>query len=55
MTWLSGFSPARLTGTGACVFASFDEESRAQEVAAQVEGRWGVFVARGCNRSPLFA
>ncbi len=54
ITWLSGFSPARLTGTGACVFAAFDEESRARGVAAQVEGRWGVFVARGCNRSPLF-
>ncbi len=55
ISWLSGFSPARLTGTGACVFAPFDDESRAREVAAQVEGRWGVFVARGCNRSPLFA
>lgn len=55
ITWLSGFSPARLTGTGACVFAAFNEASKAQEVAAQVEGRWGVFVARGCNRSPLFA
>ena len=55
ITWLSEFSPARLTGTGACVFAAFDEESRAREVATQVEDRWGVFVARGCNRSPLFA
>jgi 4-diphosphocytidyl-2-C-methyl-D-erythritol kinase len=54
MTWLSEFSPARLTGTGACVFAAFDDESQAQEVAAQVEKRWGVFVAKGCNRSPLF-
>jgi 4-diphosphocytidyl-2-C-methyl-D-erythritol kinase len=54
MTWLNGFSPTRLTGTGACVFAAFDEEFQAQEVAAQVEGRWKVFVARGCNRSPLY-
>jgi len=55
ITWLSGFSSARLTGTGACVFAAFDEEAKAREVATQVEDRWGVFVARGCNRSPLFA
>ena len=54
ITWLSQFSPARLTGTGACVFAAFDEEAKAREVADQVEGRWGVFVAKGCNRSPLF-
>jgi len=55
ITWLSEFSLARLTGTGACVFAAFDEESQAREVAAQVKERLGVFVARGCNRSPLFS
>ncbi len=55
ITWLNRFSQARLTGTGACVFAAFDEEAKAWEVATQVEDRWGVFVARGCNRSPLFA
>jgi 4-diphosphocytidyl-2-C-methyl-D-erythritol kinase len=54
ITWLNGFSRARLTGTGACVFAAFDEEAKARKVADQVEERWGVFVARGCNRSPLF-
>lgn len=52
--WLSEFSSARLTGTGACVFAAFDEASRAREVAAKVGERWGVIVAKGCNRSPLF-
>ena len=55
ITWLSEFSTARLTGTGACVFAAFDEKSRALEVAAEVNARWGVFVAKACNRSPLFA
>ncbi|WP_455198841.1 4-(cytidine 5'-diphospho)-2-C-methyl-D-erythritol kinase [Kaarinaea lacus] len=54
INWLGKYSPARLTGTGACVFATFEEESRAREVAEQVRGRWGVIVARGCNRSPLF-
>ena len=54
ITWLSEYSLARLTGTGACVFATFDEESGAKEVAAKVDGRWGVMVAKGCNRSPLF-
>lgn len=54
INWLGKFSPARLTGTGACVFAPFTDESQAREVAERVEGRWEFFVARGCNRSPLF-
>jgi 4-diphosphocytidyl-2-C-methyl-D-erythritol kinase len=50
---LSRFSPARLTGTGACVFASFDSESDARAVAATLERSWSVFVTRGVNKSPL--
>lgn len=54
LTWLTQFAPARLTGTGACVFAAFADESQAREVADQVDGRWQTIVAAGCNRSPLF-
>ena len=54
LTWLTQFAPARLTGTGACVFAAFADESQAREVADQVDGRWPTIVAAGCNRSPLF-
>ena len=54
LTWLTQFAPARLTGTGACVFAAFADESQAREVANQVDGRWQTIVAAGCNRSPLF-
>jgi 4-diphosphocytidyl-2-C-methyl-D-erythritol kinase len=53
LTWLGRFAPARLTGTGACVFAAFDTQAQAQDVATQVAGRWGVLVAAGRNRSPL--
>lgn len=53
LTWLGQFSLARLTGTGACVFAAFATESAARSVEAQVNGRWTVFVAPGRNRSPL--
>lgn len=53
MDWLSGHALARMTGTGACVFAAFDTESAARRVADAAEGRWRVIVARGCNRSPL--
>jgi 4-diphosphocytidyl-2-C-methyl-D-erythritol kinase len=44
---------ARMTGTGACVFASFERAVDAERVAARVPDRWNSFVARGVNRSPL--
>lgn len=51
--WLNHFGEARLTGTGACLFASFAEQSEAAAVLAQLPEQWRGFVARGCNRSPL--
>jgi len=53
LDWLSVFSPARMTGTGGCVFAAFETETDAQAVAVQVPDNWSGFVARGINRSPL--
>ena len=55
LEWLSGRAEARMTGTGACVFAAFEHESQARDVAEQAAGRWRAIVARGCNRSPLFS
>ena len=46
---------ARMTGTGACVFASFERAEDAERVAARVPDRWSSFVARGLDRSPLQA
>jgi 4-diphosphocytidyl-2-C-methyl-D-erythritol kinase len=53
LDWLGQFGKARLTGTGACVFASFPDRQRAAEVARQVPAPWQAYVARGRNRSPL--
>lgn len=50
---LSAFGEAKLTGTGACVFAAFDSEDRAGQVASSISGRWKVFLSKGLNRSPL--
>jgi 4-diphosphocytidyl-2-C-methyl-D-erythritol kinase len=44
---------ARLTGTGACIFASFEREQDARRIAQQVPASWSSFVARGLERSPL--
>lgn len=53
LAWLSEYAPARLTGTGSCIFAPFGSVEEAQAVLAGkpvgVEG----FVARGVNESPL--
>jgi 4-diphosphocytidyl-2-C-methyl-D-erythritol kinase len=46
---------ARMTGTGACIFAGFERAEEAERIAARVPDRWGSFVARGLNRSPLHA
>lgn len=53
LDWLERFGEARLTGTGACVFAPFQQEGAAQSVLARLPSRWRGWVARGCNRSPL--
>lgn len=53
MTWLEQYATARLTGTGACVFAAFPGREQAQEVLQAVPQEYHGFVARGLNRSPL--
>lgn len=53
LIWLEQFSPAKLTGTGACVFASFEDQITAETVCAQRPTEIDGFVARGINTSPL--
>jgi len=51
--FLRKYSNARLTGTGACVFATFESKEAAQDVLAKLPDYWTAFVAKGLNRSPL--
>ena len=53
LAWLGRFAPARLTGTGACVFAACATAIDAERLAARVPDCWTSYVARGLNRSPL--
>ncbi|MFZ9709423.1 MAG: 4-(cytidine 5'-diphospho)-2-C-methyl-D-erythritol kinase [Steroidobacteraceae bacterium] len=55
LEWLGRSAPARLSGTGACVFASFDSPAAAERVAARVPDRWRAWVVQGLARSPLLA
>lgn len=50
---LEQFGPARLTGTGACVFVEFGTESEAIRALAGMPTDLPGFVARGLDRSPL--
>lgn len=44
---------AKLTGTGACVFASFDNREQAEKALTELSEKWDGFVAKGMNQSPL--
>ncbi len=50
---LNQYGSARLTGTGACVFAAFDSKEKAQKVLSKVSKRVKGFIAKGLNVSPL--
>ncbi|HEY2591900.1 MAG TPA: 4-(cytidine 5'-diphospho)-2-C-methyl-D-erythritol kinase, partial [Steroidobacteraceae bacterium] len=51
--WLARRAPARLTGTGSCIFARCASAAEAERIAARVPDSWRSFVARGLNVSPL--
>ena len=53
LDWLSQHARARMTGTGATVFAPFDHREHALAVAASVPPPWRGIAAQGLNRSPL--
>lgn len=53
LDWLGQFAPARLTGTGSCIFASCATAIDAERLAARVPDRWTSYVARGLNVSPV--
>ncbi|MBT8145306.1 MAG: 4-(cytidine 5'-diphospho)-2-C-methyl-D-erythritol kinase [Gammaproteobacteria bacterium] len=52
MNWLNMFGQARLTGTGSCVFASFDAREDAGKILDQVPARFKGYVASGLNCLP---
>lgn len=54
LRWLSQFGQARMTGTGACVFVSFEDEETARRALEHLPPAWQGFVAKGMNQSPLF-
>ncbi len=55
LDWLQARAPARLTGTGSCLFAAFETREAAEGVLRALPKHWHGFTARGANRSPLHA
>jgi 4-diphosphocytidyl-2-C-methyl-D-erythritol kinase len=51
--WLLEYAPSRMTGTGASVFARFDNPSHAEATLAMLPSQFSGFVAKGVNLSPL--
>jgi 4-diphosphocytidyl-2-C-methyl-D-erythritol kinase len=54
LAWLKQHCPqARMTGSGACVFAEFELQAQARALLQRLPGEMRGFVARGLERHPL--
>ncbi|WDD95366.1 4-(cytidine 5'-diphospho)-2-C-methyl-D-erythritol kinase [Burkholderia sp. FERM BP-3421] len=53
--WLYDLTPARMTGSGASVFAAFRSRAEAEAVQAKLPAGWNSAVAESMNEHPLFA
>ncbi|MDR3390345.1 MAG: 4-(cytidine 5'-diphospho)-2-C-methyl-D-erythritol kinase [Sulfuriferula sp.] len=54
LAWLGQYAQARMTGSGACVFAMFDSEVEAQRILAIMPNGMRGFVAQGMDKHPLY-
>lgn len=52
--WLQRYGSPQMTGTGACVFATYDTQAEAAAVKAQLPDYLDGFIARGVSSSPLY-
>ncbi len=53
LDWLGNYADARLTGTGACIFAEFQSQQEAEALLNKAPAGLTGFVARGLNQSPV--
>lgn len=52
--WLAQFAPARMTGSGSCIFACFTTQNDANRVLSQAPESMTGFVAKSIDQHPLF-
>ena len=53
LEWLAGHGGGRVTGSGACVFARFEDRASAERVLGEIPPPMQGFVARGLEEHPL--
>ena len=51
--WLGAHGDARMTGSGACVFCSFEQERQAEQVLQAAKMRWKAWKAKALAYHPL--
>ncbi|WP_105255036.1 4-(cytidine 5'-diphospho)-2-C-methyl-D-erythritol kinase [Pseudoalteromonas sp. T1lg75] len=52
LLWLLKYAPSKMTGTGACCFAEFENEHAARDALEKLPEKWHGFVAKNLNKSP---
>ncbi len=53
LDWLSQYAAARMSGTGACVFAAIDSLEQAEVVKSRVPQQWDAYITRAMNHNPV--
>ena len=54
LDWLGQYAPARMTGSGSCIFAGFASEQQAARVVQAVPEPWQAWKARSLEHHPLY-
>jgi 4-diphosphocytidyl-2-C-methyl-D-erythritol kinase len=54
LRWFDNIAPARMSGSGASVFAAFRSKAEAEAAQAKLPGEWNSAVAAGLEQHPLF-
>ncbi|RUO79621.1 4-(cytidine 5'-diphospho)-2-C-methyl-D-erythritol kinase [Pseudidiomarina taiwanensis] len=55
LDWLLQYAPARLTGTGSCLFGRFTSHEKALRILQKLPNNWRGYVVKGLNESPVCA
>jgi len=55
LDWLKQWGPAKMTGTGSCVFLRCESPGDAIAIQKEVPSKWQSFIAKGVYQSPLSA
>jgi 4-diphosphocytidyl-2-C-methyl-D-erythritol kinase len=55
LRWFDNIAPARMTGSGASVFAAFRSRGEAELAQAKLPGDWNSAVTASLDTHPLFA